>query len=107
MASGDPHISFSVRRVHHHSRGCCTTAKAHHRRECGHEHKLRFSWLKANFEYLPSTANEWEVMQAIRAYIMHLIGGVLMPDANASSTTDPSAMDIGGCLILLQSWALY
>ncbi|XP_040935170.1 protein MAIN-LIKE 2 isoform X2 [Gossypium hirsutum] len=45
---------------------------------------LRFSWLKANFEHLPSTANEWEVMQATRAYIMHLIGGVLMPDANGS-----------------------
>ncbi|MFQ6644044.1 hypothetical protein Gotur_017476 [Gossypium turneri] len=38
---------------------------------------------------------------------MHLIGGVLIPDANGSTTTDPSAMDIGGCLILLQSWALY
>ncbi|KAK5792808.1 hypothetical protein PVK06_033930 [Gossypium arboreum] len=45
---------------------------------------LRFSWLKANFEHFSSIANEWEVMQAIRAYIMHLIGGVLMPDANNS-----------------------
>ncbi|XP_040938013.1 protein MAIN-LIKE 2-like [Gossypium hirsutum] len=51
---------------------------------------LRFSWLKVNFEYLPSTANEWEVMQAIRAYIMHLIGGVLMLDANS---TDRSFCD--------------
>ncbi|KAG8478371.1 hypothetical protein CXB51_028122 [Gossypium anomalum] len=102
---------------------------------------LRFSWLKANFEYLPSTTNEREVMQAVRAYIMHLIGGVLMTESNGSTvhliylpllsnlhntrsyswgsavlamlyrelcqTTDPSAMDIGGCLILLQSWALY
>ncbi|KAH1046599.1 hypothetical protein J1N35_037383 [Gossypium stocksii] len=33
---------------------------------------LRFSWLKVNFEYLPSTANEWEVMQAVRAYIITL-----------------------------------
>ncbi|KAG8486659.1 hypothetical protein CXB51_020077 [Gossypium anomalum] len=68
---------------------------------------LRFSWLKANFEHLPSTANEWEVMQAVRAFIMHLIKGVLTPDANGSTTTDPSAIDIGECLILLQSWALY
>ncbi|KAK5812120.1 hypothetical protein PVK06_027531 [Gossypium arboreum] len=45
---------------------------------------LRFSWLKDNFEHLMSTANEWEVMQAARAYIMHLIGGVLIPDANGS-----------------------
>ncbi|XP_040948605.1 serine/threonine-protein phosphatase 7 long form homolog [Gossypium hirsutum] len=102
---------------------------------------LRFSWLHANFEHLPSTANEWEVMQAVRAYIMHLIGGVLMPDTNGSKvhlmylpllsnlhntrsyswgsavlamlyrelcrTTTPSAVDMGGGLILLQSWALY
>ncbi|XP_040946107.1 protein MAIN-LIKE 2-like [Gossypium hirsutum] len=34
---------------------------------------LRLSWLKANFEYLPSTTNEQEVMQAVRAYIMHLV----------------------------------
>ncbi|MFQ6624370.1 hypothetical protein Gotur_004307, partial [Gossypium turneri] len=44
---------------------------------------------------------------AVRAYIMHLIGGVLMPDANGSKTTAPSAVDMGRCLILLQSWALY
>ncbi|KAG8490274.1 hypothetical protein CXB51_015841 [Gossypium anomalum] len=73
---------------------------------------LRLSWLKANFEYLPSTANEREVMQAVRAYIMHLIGvwgsAVLaMLYQELCRTTDPSAMDIGGCLILLQSWALY
>ncbi|KAK5802395.1 hypothetical protein PVK06_029986 [Gossypium arboreum] len=102
---------------------------------------LRFSWLKSNFEHLASTTNEWEVMQAVRGYIMHLIGGVLMPDANCNMVhlmylpllsnlhntrsyswgsavlamlyrklyrrTDPFAMDIGRCLILLQSWALY
>ncbi|XP_016704176.1 protein MAIN-LIKE 2-like [Gossypium hirsutum] len=45
---------------------------------------LKFSWLKANFEHLPSTANEWEVMHVVRAYIMHLIGGVLMLDANGN-----------------------
>ncbi|KAK5834120.1 hypothetical protein PVK06_017994 [Gossypium arboreum] len=95
---------------------------------------LKFSWLKANFEYLPSTATELEVMQAVQAYIMHLIGGVLMPDTHGSEvhlmcllllsnlhntrsyswgsavlailyrelcrTTDLSAVDIGGCLIL-------
>ncbi|MFQ6655644.1 hypothetical protein Gotur_026111, partial [Gossypium turneri] len=80
-------------------------------------------------------------MQVVRAYIIHLIGGVLMSDANGNMVhlmylsllsnlhntrsyswgsvvlamlycelcqmTDPSAMDIGGCLILLQSWTLY
>ncbi|MFQ6668431.1 hypothetical protein Gotur_034088 [Gossypium turneri] len=102
---------------------------------------LRFSWLKTNFEYFLSIANEWEVMQVVQAYIMHLIEGVLMPDANVNTvhlmylpllsnlhnthsyswgsamlamlyrelcqTTDPYVMDIGRCLILLQSWALY
>ncbi|KAG8500371.1 hypothetical protein CXB51_003659 [Gossypium anomalum] len=138
MASGDPHISFAVRGVHNHSRGRCTTAAAPHRWERGQERKFD---LQAKFEYLPSTATELEVMQAARAYIMHLIGGVLMPDTHDSEvhllylpllsnlhnthsyswgsavlailyrelcrTTDPSAVNIGGCLILLQSWALY
>ncbi|XP_052876186.1 protein MAINTENANCE OF MERISTEMS-like [Gossypium arboreum] len=45
---------------------------------------LRFSWLKANFEHLPNTATELEVMQAARGYIMHLIGGVLVPDSHGS-----------------------
>ncbi|XP_052476337.1 serine/threonine-protein phosphatase 7 long form homolog [Gossypium raimondii] len=81
------------------------------------------------------------VTGAVRAYIMHLIGGVLMSDANGSKvhlmylpllsnlhntrsyswgsavlamlyrelcrTTASSAVDMGGCLMLLQSWALY
>ncbi|XP_052478026.1 serine/threonine-protein phosphatase 7 long form homolog [Gossypium raimondii] len=85
--------------------------------------------------------DENAVTGVVRAYIMHLIGGVLMPNANGSKvhlmylpllsnlhntrsyswgsavlamlyrelcrTTAPSAVDMGGCLILLQSWALY
>ncbi|MFQ6627311.1 hypothetical protein Gotur_005191 [Gossypium turneri] len=80
-------------------------------------------------------------MCAARAYIMHIIGGEIMPDAsndkvhlmylpllaNLSSVssyswgsavlavlyrelcraTDPKVRNIGGCLSLLQSWALY
>ncbi|MFQ6662434.1 hypothetical protein Gotur_030275 [Gossypium turneri] len=80
-------------------------------------------------------------MCAARAYIMHMIWVVLMPDANGDSVhlmylplladlstarlyswgsavlatlyrelcreTKPSVKDIGKCLILLQSWALY
>ncbi|KAH1040051.1 hypothetical protein J1N35_041794, partial [Gossypium stocksii] len=38
----------------------------------------------ANFEHLPSTATELEVLQATRGYIMHLIGGVLVPDSHDS-----------------------
>ncbi|MFQ6659729.1 hypothetical protein Gotur_028513 [Gossypium turneri] len=78
---------------------------------------LRFSWLKASFELLSINATEQEVMCATRAYIMHIIGGVLMPDANNNRgsailamlyhelcrTTKPDVVDIGRCLILLQS----
>ncbi|XP_040945396.1 protein MAIN-LIKE 1-like [Gossypium hirsutum] len=102
---------------------------------------LKFLWLKANFEHLSINAIEHEVMCAARAYIMHIIGGVLMPDGNNNKVhlmylplfadlqnvrsyswgsavltmlyrelcqaTKPDAVDIDGCLILLQSWALY
>ncbi|KAH1039758.1 hypothetical protein J1N35_041501 [Gossypium stocksii] len=44
MASGDPHISFAMRGVYHHSRGRCTTTGAPHRRERGHEHGRVVSW---------------------------------------------------------------
>ncbi|XP_012453549.1 protein MAINTENANCE OF MERISTEMS-like [Gossypium raimondii] len=43
---------------------------------------LKFSWLKAKFGQLSANATEGELMCASRAYIMHIIGGVLMPDAN-------------------------
>lgn len=102
---------------------------------------LRFSWLKANFGHLSSTVTEWEVMYVVRAFIIHIIGGILMPDGNNNNIhlmylpllsdlrnirsynwgsavlvmlyrklcrmTNLSAVDIGGCLILLQSLALY
>ncbi|XP_012442039.1 protein MAINTENANCE OF MERISTEMS-like [Gossypium raimondii] len=43
---------------------------------------LKFTWLKAKFGQLSASATEGELMCAARAYIMHIIGGVLMPDAN-------------------------
>ncbi|KAK5843235.1 hypothetical protein PVK06_005685 [Gossypium arboreum] len=43
---------------------------------------LRFTWLKANFEYLPNTATDQYFMCTARVYTMHIIGGVLMPNAN-------------------------
>ncbi|XP_017638562.1 protein MAINTENANCE OF MERISTEMS-like [Gossypium arboreum] len=102
---------------------------------------LKFKWLKANFEHLSVNAIKEELMCATQAYIMHIIGGVLMPDMNNNRvylqylpllvdlhnvrsyswgsailailyrelfwTTKPHAVDIGGCIVLLQSWALY
>lgn len=51
--------------------------------DCGNKFKsLRFSRLKTNFKYLSSTTTEKQVNCAVRAYIMHMIEGVLMLDAN-------------------------
>ncbi|MFQ6654635.1 hypothetical protein Gotur_025539 [Gossypium turneri] len=102
---------------------------------------LKFTWLKAKLGQLSANATEGELMCVARAYIMHIIGGVLMPNANNNKvhmmdlplladltnvrsyswgsailavlyrelcrTTKPSILDMGGCLTLLQSWALY
>ncbi|XP_040964508.1 protein MAINTENANCE OF MERISTEMS-like [Gossypium hirsutum] len=99
------------------------------------------TWLKAKIGQLLATATEGELMCAARAYIMHIVGGVLMPDANGDNVhlmylplladlstassyrwgsavlaalyrelcraTNPDVVDMGRCLILLQSWALY
>ncbi|MFQ6639722.1 hypothetical protein Gotur_016682, partial [Gossypium turneri] len=43
---------------------------------------LKFTWLEAKFRQLSATSTEVELICAARAYIMHIIGGVLMPDAN-------------------------
>ncbi|XP_012448820.1 serine/threonine-protein phosphatase 7 long form homolog [Gossypium raimondii] len=102
---------------------------------------IKFTWLRSKICRLSATASEGELMCAARAYIMHMIGALLMPDANGDSVhlsylplladlstarsyswgsavlatlykelcraTAPQVKDIGGCLILLQSWALY
>ncbi|KAH1057195.1 hypothetical protein J1N35_035260 [Gossypium stocksii] len=102
---------------------------------------LKFTWLRARFEHLLANATEVELICAARAYIMHIIGSVPMPDANNNrvhimylplladlsnarsyswgsavlamlyrelcQTTKPATVDIGRCLTLLQSWALY
>ncbi|XP_012487990.1 protein MAINTENANCE OF MERISTEMS-like [Gossypium raimondii] len=102
---------------------------------------IKFTWLKAKIGQLSTTATEGELMCAARAYIMHIVGGLLMPDANGDNVhlmylplladlstassyswgsavlvmlyrelcraTNPDVVDMGGCLILLQSWVLY
>ncbi|KAH1063908.1 hypothetical protein J1N35_028895 [Gossypium stocksii] len=103
--------------------------------------ELKFTWLRGKFGQLSANATKGELMCAARAYIMHLIGGVLMPDSNNNNVhimylplladlanvrsyswgsavlaylyqelcrlTKPTVVDLGGCLTLLQSWALY
>ncbi|XP_016730654.1 protein MAIN-LIKE 1-like [Gossypium hirsutum] len=46
---------------------------------------IKFTWLKAKIRQLSVTATEGELMCVARAYIMHMIGAVLMPDANGDS----------------------
>ncbi|MFQ6652150.1 hypothetical protein Gotur_024148, partial [Gossypium turneri] len=46
---------------------------------------IKFTWLKAKIGQLSANASEGELMCAARAYIMHMIGAVFMPDANGDS----------------------
>ncbi|XP_052883487.1 protein MAIN-LIKE 2-like [Gossypium arboreum] len=59
--------------------------------------ELKFTWLKANFEHLSVNATEEDWGFAILAILYREL----------CRTTKPDALDIGGCLLLLQSWALY
>ncbi|XP_040967877.1 protein MAINTENANCE OF MERISTEMS-like [Gossypium hirsutum] len=59
--------------------------------------ELKFTWLKANFEHLSVNATEEDWGFAILAMLYREL----------CRTTKPDALDIGGCLLLLQSWALY
>ncbi|XP_052483108.1 protein MAINTENANCE OF MERISTEMS-like [Gossypium raimondii] len=43
---------------------------------------VQFTWLKAKYGQLSAIATEGELMCAARAYIMHIIGGEIMPDAS-------------------------
>ncbi|KAL4333357.1 hypothetical protein GQ457_07G002610 [Hibiscus cannabinus] len=109
--------------------------------------RVKLTWLKSAFQ-LDGNFSEQDVRCAVRAYILLLIGGMLMPDkssamvhtqylkfltlpweansyswgsailsflyremckASKTSNVDGRALnaDIGGCMVLLQSWAWY
>ncbi|XP_012439295.2 protein MAINTENANCE OF MERISTEMS-like [Gossypium raimondii] len=102
---------------------------------------IKFSWLKENFEHLPSSPTQMDIMYAARAFILQLIGGILLPEVNQNKVsimylsllkdlehagrfswgsavlaalyrelcraTKPTTKTMGGCCLLLQSWALY
>ncbi|KAL4347549.1 hypothetical protein GQ457_17G024230 [Hibiscus cannabinus] len=109
--------------------------------------RVKLTWLKSAFQ-VDGNSTPLEVMCAARAYILRLIGGMLMPDkssamvhtqylqflnlsweansyswgsailsflyrelckASKTSNVDGRALnaDIGGCMVLLQSWAWY
>ncbi|KAG8498242.1 hypothetical protein CXB51_007042 [Gossypium anomalum] len=66
--------------------------------------ELKFTWLKANFQHLSDNVTVEEL--AVRTYSWG--SAVLaMLYRKLCRTTKPDAVDMGGCLILLQSWALY
>ncbi|KAG8484012.1 hypothetical protein CXB51_023200 [Gossypium anomalum] len=103
--------------------------------------RIKFNWLKQNFQYLPRNPTQMDIIYAARAFILQLIGGILMPDVNQNKVslmylplledlelagrfswgsavlaclyrelcraTKPSTKTMGGCCLLLQSWALY
>ncbi|XP_012453465.1 protein MAIN-LIKE 1-like [Gossypium raimondii] len=92
---------------------------------------LTLAWLRANFKELSSTATEHEVMCAVRAYIMQLIGVIhlkylpLLKDFSRAGSyswgstvlailyhelcraTKHGVINMVCCQGLLQSWALY
>ncbi|KAF1883225.1 hypothetical protein Lal_00030328 [Lupinus albus] len=83
------------------------------------------SWLDSTFQQLPDDATEVVIDQHARAFILRMIGGFLMLDTSGSRVhlmyllllEDLSEtyqyswalisrqIEIGGCLLLLQSWA--
>ncbi|KAL4352000.1 hypothetical protein GQ457_06G009660 [Hibiscus cannabinus] len=77
---------------------------------------VKLTWLKSAFE-LNGNSSDKDVNCVARAYIFLLIGGMLMPDKSSAMMCKESKMsnvdgrelnaDIGGCMVLLQSWAWY
>ncbi|KAE8711218.1 hypothetical protein F3Y22_tig00110300pilonHSYRG00045 [Hibiscus syriacus] len=103
--------------------------------------RIALSWLKANFEVLNENASEDQTKACARAYILRIIGVILMPDKYRNQVhcmwlrhlidfdeaeryswgaavlaflfremcraTNYKKTAIGGCLLLLQSWAWF
>ncbi|KAH1072888.1 hypothetical protein J1N35_025216 [Gossypium stocksii] len=44
--------------------------------------ELKFTWLRANFKHLPNNPMQMDIIYAARAFILQLIGGILLPDVN-------------------------
>ncbi|XP_012453323.1 protein MAINTENANCE OF MERISTEMS-like [Gossypium raimondii] len=65
---------------------------------------LKFTWLKVKFGHLSANATEGELMCAAGAWGSAVLA-VLYREL--CWTAKPAVIDIGGCLTLLQSWALY
>ncbi|KAL4385398.1 hypothetical protein GQ457_15G015560 [Hibiscus cannabinus] len=68
--------------------------------------RVKLTWLKSAFQD-DGNSSPQDVMCAARAYILRLIGELCK--ASKTSNVDGRALnaDIGGCMVLLQSWAWY
>ncbi|XP_017636024.1 serine/threonine-protein phosphatase 7 long form homolog [Gossypium arboreum] len=62
---------------------------------------LTLAWLKANFKELSSTATEYEVIYSWGSAVLAALYYELC------RATKHGASNMAGCLVLLQSWALY
>ncbi|MBA0549879.1 hypothetical protein Golob_020880, partial [Gossypium lobatum] len=103
--------------------------------------RIEMKWLEDNFKTIEASASDVEKEQFARAFILKLIGGLLMPDKSRNlvhlrwlllltnlkeagqlswgsavlatlyremcRATQPEKAKIGGCMLLLQSWAWY
>ncbi|KAE8656975.1 putative plastidic glucose transporter 3 [Hibiscus syriacus] len=99
----ETHFSPSMWRGHNYIGGCLYASGASRRRNnmCGmadgdwqsmcidylgaappefNGGRIALSWLKANFEVLNENASEDQAKACARAYILRIIGGILMPD---------------------------
>ncbi|XP_040952770.1 protein MAINTENANCE OF MERISTEMS-like [Gossypium hirsutum] len=65
---------------------------------------VSFIWLKAKYGQLSATATEGELIVSSYSWGSAVLAVLYRELCRA---TDPKVRDIGGCLSLLQSWALY
>ncbi|KAK5824283.1 hypothetical protein PVK06_019054 [Gossypium arboreum] len=48
---------------------------------------IKFNWLKQNFRHLPSSPKQMDIIYAARAFILQLIGGILLPNVNQNKVS--------------------
>jgi hypothetical protein len=66
---------------------------------------MKLTWLREHFIFMPGNANMVRVRQHARAYILHMIGTLLFPDANKGTVHArwlPLLEDLDVCATL--SW---
>ncbi|KAF7811314.1 serine/threonine-protein phosphatase 7 long form-like protein [Senna tora] len=77
VATRDSHLSHYTGRVHYYSRGCDDTVRYYPTTKKLTGQRLSLAWLAENFTDLADDANDAQVQQFDRAYILRLIGGII------------------------------